>query len=571
MYVERVPNRNSPPAILIREATRDGKRIVKRTIANISHWPDDQIEALRHVLKGEPMVPASEAFCVQRSLPHGHVEAILATINNLGFNKILGYRRSPERDLVVAMIVEQIIHSCSKLASTRLWHTTTLAEEMSVTDATAEDLYAALDWLLARQEKIEKKLADRHLQEGATVLYDVSSSYYEGHTCPLARYGHSKDKKKGKPIIVYGVMTDSEGRPIATEVYPGNTGDPTTVADQVDKLRSRFGLSRVLLVGDRGMLTQSRIDTLRSYPGIGWVSALRSKSIRTLVEDKHLQMSLFDDQNLAEISSPDYPGERLIACMNPLLKAQRRRKRNELLAMTEKCLTGISQQVARRAKNPLDKAEIGVKVGKVVNRYKMAKHFKLLIEDGFFSWEHNEESIARESALDGIYVIRTSEPKEALSAADTVRTYKSLSQVELLFRTLKGVDLRVRPIRHRTEDHVRAHILLCTLAYYIEWHMRKALAPLLFEDENLDEDRKTRDPVLPASPSEAVKSKKINRINSEGYPVHSFETLLAELATRCRNRCSMTSSPSGATFDQLTERTELQQRIMELLELRGTQ
>ncbi len=566
MYVEKVPNRNSPPAILIREATRDGKRVIKRTIANISHWPEEQIEALRHVLKGKTMVPADEAFSVQRSLPHGHVEAILTTISNLGFDKLLAARRSRPRDLVIAMVVEQIIHSCSKLASTRLWHTTTLAEEMSVADASAEDLYDALDWLLVRQAKIEKKLAKRHLQEGSTVLYDVSSSYYEGHTCTLARFGHSKDKKKGKPIIVYGVMTDSVGRPIAVEVYPGNTGDPATVADQVDKLRSRFDLSRVLLVGDRGMLTQSRIDTLRSYPGVGWISALRSKSIRTLVEDKHLQMSLFDDQNLGEISSPDYPNERLIACMNPLLQSQRRHKRDDLLAMTEKLLTGIAQQVARRTKSSSGKAEIGVKVGKVINRYKMAKHFKLFIEDGSFSWKRNEETIAREEALDGIYVIRTSEPKESLSAADTVRTYKSLSQVERLFRTLKGVDLRVRPIRHRTENHVRAHILLCTLAYYIEWHMRKTLAPLLFEDEDLDEDRKTRDPVLPAKPSESAKSKKTNRVNAEGFPVHSFETLLEELATCCRNRCRMTSSPSGATFDQLTQRTQLQQKAMELLE-----
>lgn len=566
MYVERVPNRNSPPAILLREAKRDGKRVIKRTIANLSHWPEEQIEALRRVLKGETLVPVDEAFCVERSLPHGHVNAVLATISSLGFDKLLAARRSRQRDLVVAMIVEQIIHSCSKLASTRLWHTTTLAEEMSVADADAEDLYDALDWLLTRQPAIEKKLAERHLKEGSTVLYDVSSSYYEGFTCSLAKFGHNKDGKKGKPIIVYGVMTDGVGRPVAVEVYPGNTGDPATVADQVEKLRTRFGLSRVLLAGDRGMLTQSRIDTLRNYPGIGWISALRSKSIRALVEDEYLQMSLFDDQNLAEISSPDYPGERLIACMNPLLQSQRRHKRDELLAMTEKALMGISQQVARRTKSPLDKAEIGVKVGKVINRYKMAKHFILHIDDSSFTWERNEKSVAREEALDGIYVIRTSEPKEVLSAADTVRTYKSLSLVERLFRTLKGIGLRVRPIRHRTEDHVRAHILLCTLAYYIEWHMRKALAPLLFEDEELDNNRKTRDPVLPAKPSEAVKFKKAARVNVEGYPVHSFETLLEELGTCCRNRCRIASSPSGATFDQLTQRTPLQQRAMELLE-----
>jgi len=565
MYIDKVPNRKSPPAILLREGKREGNRIIKRTIANLSHWPEEKIENLKRVLKGETLIPANEAFCIQSSLPHGHVEAVLTTIRTLGLDKLLSGRRIPERDLVIGMIVEQIIHSCSKLASTRLWHTTSLAEEMSVTDADEDDLYDAMDWLLARQERIEKKLAERHLQEGSTVLYDASSSYYEGRECPLAQFGHSKDKKKGKTIIVYGVMTDDVGRPIAVEVYPGNTGDPTTVADQVDKLRVRFELSRVLLVGDRGMLTQSRIDTLRDYPGIGWVSALRSSSIRTLVEDRHLQMSLFDDQNLAEISSPDYPGERLIACMNPLLKEQRHRKRQELLAMTEKALRKISQQAARQTRTPLDKAEIGVKVGKVVNRYKMAKHFRLVIEDGSFSWKRDEESIAREAALDGVYVIRTSESEENLSAADTVRTYKSLAQVERLFRTLKGIDLRIRPIRHRTEDHVRAHILLCTLAYYVEWHMRRALAPLLFNDEELEDNRKTRDPVLPAQPSETVKSKKSKKVTAEGYPVHSFETLLKELATCCRNRCSMSSSPNGATFDQLTQRTPLQQRAMELL------
>lgn len=565
MYVEKVPNRNSPPAILLRESSREGKRVIKRTIANISHWPPAQIEALRLVLKGKAMVPADEAFSVLRSLPHGHVEAVLATINNLGFDKLIAARRSRQRDLVIAMIVEQIIHSCSKLASTRLWHTTTLAEQMSVTDADVDELYAALDWLLARQGSIEKKLAKRHLHEGATVLYDVSSSYYEGRKCPLAQFGHSRDKKRGKPIIVYGAMTDADGRPIAVEVYPGNTGDPTTVADQVDKLRTRFGLSRVLLVGDRGMLTQPRIDALREYPGIGWVSALRSKSIRTLVEDNHLQMSLFDDQNLAEISSPDYPGERLIACMNPYLKEKRYRKRQKLLAITEKLLTGISRQAARRTKTPLSKAEIGLKVGKVINRHKMAKHFILVIEDGSFDWKRNDESIAREEALDGIYIIRTSEPSEALSTADTVRTYKRLTQVERLFRTLKGIDMRVRPIRHRTEDHVRAHILLCTLAYYIVWHMRQALAPLLFDDEELAVARKNRDPVLPAEPSAAVKSKKANKRTVEGFPVHSFDTLLEDLGTCCRNRCGMGSSPAGATFDQLTQRTALQQRAMELL------
>jgi transposase len=567
MYIETVPNRNSPPAILLREAWREGTRIRKRTVANLSHWPTEQVEALRRLLKGERLAPVEDVFTIQRSLPHGHVEAVLETIGTLGLAKVIASRRCRERDLVVAMIVEQLIHPCSKLATTRLWHTTTLAGELSVADADEDELYDALDWLLARQVRIEKKLARRHLADGSLVLYDVSSSYYEGRTCPLVQFGHSRDGKKGKPIVVYGVMTDSAGRPVAVDVYPGNTGDPTTVPDQVEKLRNRFGLSRVVLVGDRGMLTQTQLEHLRAYPGVGWISTLRSQAIRRLVESEHLQMSLFDEQNLAEITSPDYPGERLIACMNPLLAEERRRKRQELLALTEKELARVAKGVARRTRKPMSKDEIGLKVGTVINRYKMAKHFKLQMKDTFFSWSRNEESIRQEAALDGIYVIRTSEPKASLSAADAVRTYKSLSQVERLFRTLKGIDLRVRPIRHRSEAHVRAHIFLCMLAYYVEWHMRQALASLLFDDENLDEERKKRDPVAQARPSRSARRKKLERVTTDGLPVHSFETLLGELATRCRNQCKIKSDPSGASFMQLTQRTPLQDRVMKLLNL----
>lgn len=567
MYIEKVPNRNSPPAILLREAWREGKRIRKRTVANLSHWPPEQVEALRRLLKGEVLVPVGGVFTVQRSLPHGHVEAVLETIGKLGLAKMIASRRCRERDLVVAMIVEQLIHPCSKLATTRMWHTTTLAGELSVADADEDELYGALDWLLARQVRIEKKLARRHLSDGSLVLYDVSSSYYEGRTCALARFGHNRDGKKNKLIVVYGVMTDREGRPVAVDVYPGNTGDPATMPDQVEKLRNRFGLSRVVLVGDRGMLTQTQIEHLQEYPGVGWISALRSRAIRKLVEGEHLQMSLFDAQNLAEITSPEYPGERLIACMNPLLAEERRRKRQELLTLTEKDLARIAKGVARRTRTPMSKDEIGLKVGKVINRYKMAKHFRLRIEDNFFSWSRNEELIRREAALDGIYVIRTSEPEVSLSAADTVRTYKSLSQVERLFRTLKGIDLRIRPIRHRSEAHVRAHIFLCMLAYYVEWHMRKALASLLFDDENVDEERKKRDPVAQERPGRSARRKKIERVTADGLPVHSFETLLGELATCCRNQCRINSDPSGASFTQLTQRTPLQARALELLNL----
>ena len=434
-------------------------------------------------------------------------------------------------------------------------------------EATEDDLYPALDWLLARQAHIEKKLAQRHLHDGSLVLYDVSSSYYEGHTCPLARLGHNRDGKKGLPIIVYGLLTDSEGRPVAVDVYPGNTGDPTTVPDQVEKLRQRFGLSRVVLVGDRGMLTELQIGKFKQHPGLGWISALRGPAIRELVESGSLQLSLFDEMNLAEIRSPDYPGERLVACFNPLLADERRRKRGELIQATEKDLGKIAAEVKRRTRTPLGEAEIALKAGKVVNRYKVAKYFVLTIADGVFGWTRREEPIRRDSELDGVYVVRTSEPKRRCSAPDTVRRYKSLAQVERAFRSLKGMDLRIRPIHHHTEDHVRAHILLCMLAFYVEWHMRKDLAPLLFQDEELSQNRARRDPVPPAECSASAQAKKMHRVTADGFPVHSFGTLLRELATRCRNTCRIPAESSGATFQQLTLPTPLQARAFQLLGL----
>jgi transposase len=463
------------------------------------------------------------------------------------------------------MIAERILHPCSKLATTRLWHTTTLAEQLNVADADVDELYDALDWLLARQKRIEKNLAKRHLRDGDQALYDVSSSYYEGRTCVLAVHGHNRDGKKGLPIIVYGVMTDADGRPIAVDVYPGNTGDSTTVPDQVDKLRCEFGLSRVVLVGDRGMLTQTQIDNLKQYPQLGWISALRTGSIRKLAAAGTIQMSLFDQQNLAEIESPDFPDERLVVCFNPLLAEERARKREDLLRATERALDKIARAVRRRTRTPLGRDEIALRVGRVVNRFKVAKHFELVIEDGRFEWARNADAIAREAALDGIYVIRTSEPSQRLSAEDTVRSYKNLSHVERAFRTLKGIDLRVRPIRHRTEDHVRAHIFLCLLAYYVEWHMRKAWAPLLFDDEELDADRQIRDPVAPAKPSRSATKKKTTRRTTDGLPVHSFDTLLAELGTRCRNRCRTKTGKTGFIFDQISDPSPLQKRALELL------
>jgi transposase len=567
MYIERIPNRSSPPAILLREAWREGKRVRKRTIANITHWPSEKIEALRRLLKNEPMIVAQEAFLIQRSIPHGHVEAIVGTIKKLGLETFIGSKRSHERDLVIAMIAERLIHPCSKLATTRLWHTTTLAQEMGVSDANEDDLYEAMEWLLARQGRIEEKLAARHLSEGCLVLYDVTSSYYEGRCCPLARYGHDRDGKKGRPIIVYGLMTDGEGRPVAAEVYPGDTGDPSTVPEQAQRLRKRFGLRSLVLVGDRGMLTQTQIETLKEYPGLGWVSALRSYAIRDLAEGGYLQMSLFDQKDLAEIRSPEFPGERLIACFNPLLAEQRRRKRNELLEATEKDLQRIVKEVARRSRTPLKKDEIGKKAGKVIDRYKVGKHFTLSIGEGTFSFLRNEQKIGQEEALDGIYVIGTSEPLERLSAEDTVRSYKNLTQVERAFRSLKGIDLLIRPIWHHTEDHVRAHIFICVLAYYVDWHMRKALAPLLFDDEELDHNRKIRDPVKPAKPSPSAKDKKTRRLTTEDLPIQSFDTLLRELGTRCRNYCRIKPDSMESAFSQLTELTSLQKRAFELLGL----
>jgi transposase len=567
MYVESVPNRNSPPAILLREAWREDGKIRKRTIANLSDWPESRIDAFRRVLRDEPLAAAEDAFTIESSLPHGHVEAILGTIRKLGLDALIASKPSRQRDLVLAMIAERLLHPCSKLATTRLWPTTTLAEELLVGDADVDELYEAMDWLLERQPRIEKKLAARHLSEGAMVLYDVSSSYYEGHTCPLARRGHDRDGKKGLPIIVYGVMTDREGRPVAIDVYAGNTGDPTTVADQVEKLTKRFKLSRVVLVGDRGMLTEPQIEKLRQHPGLGWISALRSTAIGKLLEQGTLQRSFFDQKNLAEITSPDFPGERLMACFNPLLAEKRRHKREELLEATDKELRKIDKQVKRRTRKPLGKAEIAVKVGRVVHRFKMAKHFAWTIEDGVFTWLRSTESIVQETELDGIYVVRTSEPQEQFSAQDTVRHYKSLSQVERGFRCLKGIDLRVRPIHHRAEDRVRAHLFLCMLAYYVEWQMRSALAPLLFADEELDHDRKTRDPVAPAAASSSAKKKKVDRVNHEGLPVHSFDTLLQALATRSRHRCQLRSDKSAATFSQVTKPTPLQSRAFELLRL----
>ncbi len=431
-------------------------------------------------------------------------------------------------------------------------------------DADANALYDALDWLVRRQGRIETKLAKRHLEEGAQVLFDVSSSSYHGHTCVLAVYGYNRDGQK-LPSIVYGLLADKAGRPVAVGVYPGNTGDPSTVPDQVEKLRARFGLKRVVLVGDRGMLTQTQIGALRDYPGLGWISALRFTAIRDLAEAGAFEPSLFDVHNIAEITSEDYPGERLAVCYNPLLAEDRKRTRNELLAATQARLEKIAAQVARRTKTPLSADQIGVKVGKVINRHKVGKHFTLTIQDSLLQFERNEQAIAREAQLDGIYIIRTSENAAAFSKEDTVRTYKSLGQVEQAFRCVKSIDLQIRPIRHRTEAHVRAHIFLCMLAYYVEWHMRKALSTVLFQDDELDAARWIRDPVAKAEPSQSARAKKHTKKTLDGWPVHSLRTLLTDLATRCKNICRAGEGKTELRFTQLTEPTPFQVHVFELL------
>jgi hypothetical protein len=565
MYIETVPNRASPPAILLRESTRAGRKVRKRTLANLSHWPAAKIEVLRRALRssGAPAPDSAPALVITASVPHGHVQAVLGVVRRLGLDTLLGARRTRPRDLVVAMIAARILFPVSKLDTVARWGHCTLAEELHVGDADERELYQALDWLLSRQPAIEQRLAARRLREGASVLHDLSSSFYGTH-CPLARFGHDRDKK-GLPIIAYGVLADAAGCPVATQVYAGHTADPRTVADQAQKLKQRLGLQRVVLVGDRGCITQTQIRMLQEYPGVGWIGALKSGAIKKLVEQQRIQPSLFDQQHLAEITAQDYPGERLVACFNPFLADQRRAKRQELLAATEKGLEKIAGQVRRRKHKALSASEIGVKVGRVIHHYKMAKHFEVDIGAGTFSYRRRADAIAREEQLDGIYVIRTSEPPERLAPADAVRRYKGLAQVERAFRCFTGVDLMVRPIYLRTEDHVKAHICLCLLAYYVAWHMRRALAELLDEDQALEALRSTRDPVLPAVASESARLKKATHRTAGGLPAQSWPSLLQALGTLCRNTCRMNGDPSGPTFVVHTDANELQQRALDLL------
>ena len=570
MYIDRVPNRKSRPATLLRCGRREGGKVRLHTLANISHWPEAKIQAMRRLLRDEPVgfVGSPECLVIASSLPHGHVEAVLGTLRQLGLDRMLSSKRCRQRDIILALIVARILFPSSKLQSTRRWQSCTLGSELDVLDVSHDELYASLDWLLKRQSRIEDQLAARHLVEGGSVLYDLSSSYYYGEHCALAKFGHSRDGKKGWPIIVYGLLANREGCPVACEVYAGNTADPKTMMAQVAKVRERFGLQRVVMVGDRGSLTSTNIEQIKAYPGVGWIGALRGESIGKLVQQGLLNRSLFDQQNLAEIKSADYPGERLIACWNPFLEEKRAATRESLLLATEKLLMALQQQ-AKRARDkgrPWKDSEVGLRVGKVLNKYKMAKHVIITAQEGGFSYVRNAVSIASEQQLDGLYCVRTSEGQEAWPTPEVVRGYKDLGNVEKAFRCLKQVDLKARPIFLRKPDHVRAHIFLCVLAYYVEWHMRQKLSQLLYVDEEIQARRQTRDPVLPAQASASAKEKKQTHKTVQGFPVQSFRDLLAELATQSRNVCRLAGDgDDGPTATVLALPTALQSRAFDLL------
>jgi len=584
MFIETVPNRNSPPAVLLRETWREGGKVKKRTLLNLTSWPAERVEGLRILLKGGTALPPGEVpFTIMRSLPHGHVAGILGAIRATGLDRILGPDGNRPRDLVLAMIINRIIAPGSKLATARMLDEptacTSTGKVLGLGPVEACELYQALDWLLVRQPDVEKKLARKHLKSkclpdfdkqnqngGCLVLYDVSSSYVEGRCCDLARFGYNRDGKKGKMQIVYGLLCAADGCPVAVEVFEGNTGDPKTLAAQIEKLKQRFSLDRVVLVGDRGMITDARIREELQPAGLDWITALRAPAIQALAaENGPLQMSLFDERDMAEISAPDYPGERLIVCRNRELATERARKRQALLEATEKALTRIQAAVERK-RNPLrGKAEIGLAVGAVVGKHKMAKHFELTIEDASFSFHRKQAEIAAEAALDGLYVIRTSLPEAAIGAADAVSAYKSLSQVERAFRSLKSVDLDIRPIHHWLSDRVRAHVFLCVLSYYVDWHMRQALAPMLFDDEDKDAALASRaSPVAKAPRSERAKAKDAGKRSEDGEPVHSFHTLIADLGTLCLNEVAAANNPNYV-LTMATRATPLQHKALGLL------
>jgi hypothetical protein len=572
MYVATVPNRGSPPAILLRESYRENGKVLNRTLANLSGWPAEKVQSLRAVLRGDRLVPAGEGgFEIRRSLPHGHVVAALATARQIGLDDLLprrGTRR--HRALAFGLIIARLLDPAAKLATARMLDTATashsLGEVLDLGGVTARELYATLDWLVSEQAFIE---ARRHLEEGVLVLYDVTSTYLEGRCCPLAQFGYSRDHRRDRPQLVIGLLCALDGRPVAVEVFEGNTGDPTTVPKQIDKLKQRFNLKRVVFVGDRGMITDARIEETLRPAGLDWISALRAPAIQQLaVEGGPLQPSLFDTRDMAEITSPDFPGERLVVCKNPLLAGERARKRGELLAATENDLARIQRRV-QRAKSPLrGAAEIGKAVGAVIGKRKMAKHFETVMTDDSFVFTRKDEAIAQEAKLDGIYVVRTSLAAEQADAATTVRSYKSLARVERAFRCMKTVDLELRPVFHWTAARVRAHVLLCMLAYYLEWHMRQKLAPLLFDDHDRPAAEAQRtSPVAKAEPSPAARrkaaSKQTEPVGGVVLPVHGFRTLLNDLATLTRNVICF----GGEKLSIVTTiPTELQRRALDLME-----
>jgi hypothetical protein len=570
MYVESVPNRGSPPAILLRESYREDGKVKKRTLLNLSDWPRERVEGLRALLKGGVvMPPGSEPLQVIRTLPHGHVSAVLGVIGKIGLDRLLGPQANRPRDLVLAMIVSRIIAPASKLATTKglnpVTATTSLGQVLGLGEVAYDELYQALDWLLARQPAIETALARRHLKGGTLVLYDVSSSYVEGRCCPLAKRGYNRDGKKGKLQIVYGLLCAADGCPVAVEVFDGNTGDPKTLAVQIAKLKVRFGLAHIVLVGDRGMITQARIREDVVPANLDWITALRAPDIKALAEDGKLQLTLFDERNMAVITSPDFPGERLIVCRNPELAAARTRKRNDLLEATQRDLAAIKERVERK-RTPLHGADkIGIAVGAVLGRHKMAKHFQIEIADDRFAFCRNEAEIAAETARDGIYVIRTNLPADAMADPQVVASYKSLSQVERAFRSIKTVDLEIRPIYHWLEDRVRAHVLLCMLAYHVEWHMRGALAPMLYEDDEKEALLAERSsPVTKAPRSDKARAKEATHRTADGLPVHSFQSLIADLGTLCLNTLVTALSPDYQ-ITVATRPTPIQAKAFELL------
>ena len=572
MYIEAVPNRNSPPAILLRESYRQEGKVRKRTLCNLSGWLPAHVEGLRGVLKGGTVIPAEhDAFTLTRSLPHGHVAAALGTARKIGLDRLLGPDGDRCRDLVLALLTGRILDPVSKLAAARTLSPATasssLGEALGLGEVSDAELYAALDWLLERQAAIETALAGRHLQNGTLVLYDVSSSYLEGRCCPLAKRGYSRDGKRGSLQIVYGLLRAPEGCPVAIEVFEGNTGDPTTLAPQIDKLKQRFGLEHVVLVGDRGMITEARISEDIKTAGLDWITALRGPAIKELLNSGTLQLTLFDQRDMASITSPEYPGERLVVCRNPDLAAERARKREDLLAATEKDLAAIKARVGRKRDPLRGAAEIALAVGEVFNTHKMRKHFDLTITDDAFSFARKTAEIAAEAATDGLYVVRTSLAEAALSDADTVRSYKSLARVERAFRCIKTVDLNVRPVYHWLEGRVRAHVFLCMLAYYLEWHMRQCLAPMLFDDTDPDEaEALRRSVVAPAQCSKAAIKKQTTAMTPDGLPVHSFHTLLADLATLARNTIVTAINPNYP-LTVVTRPTPVQQKAFNLLGL----